>query len=88
MSEKVLGFYKKDALVDNGQALVNGYAIEKDQLVPVVLKKEHNMVLEENKVLKKFLKYVCNQNNINYESVWKKIKPDKWRDYLANIIKA
>ena len=49
--------------------------------------KEHKIVLEENKVLKQALKYVCNQNNITYDKFWKRIKPDKWRDYIAKIIK-
>ena len=60
---------------------------ERTKLVPVVLKEEYDMALEENKMLKRFLRFVCNQNNIDYKSVWKKIKPDKWKDYLANIIK-
>ncbi len=37
---KVLGFFEIDALVDNGQSLVYGYAIGKDKLVAVNLKSE------------------------------------------------
>ena len=50
-------------------------------------KKEYKRVLEENKVLKQALKYLCNQNSITYDCFWKRIKPDKWRDYIAKIIK-
>jgi len=49
--------------------------------------KEHKKVLEENRILKQALKYLCNQNNITYDHFWKRIKPDKWRDYIAKIIK-
>ena len=67
--------------------------IRKRHLVPVRLAsesvdlKEHKIVLEENRILKQALKYVCSQNNITYDSFWKRIKPDKWRDYIAKIIK-
>jgi len=37
---KVLGFFEIDALVDDGRALVDGYAIDKSKLVPVNLKSE------------------------------------------------
>lgn len=47
MSEKVLGFYKKDALYDNGQALVKGWAIDEGMLVPVVLKEKYDRLKKE-----------------------------------------
>jgi len=94
MSEKVLGFYKKDAKrVPITSKFLIAYRIRIGKLVSVRLAsesvdlKEHKKVLEENKILKQALKYLCNQNNINYDSFWKRIKPDKWRDYIAKIIK-
>jgi len=36
MSEKVLGFKERDALYDNGDALVKGWTIDEEKLVPVV----------------------------------------------------
>ena len=90
MSEKVLGFKEKGAWV---MKYSKGYFVENDTLVPVRLAsesvdiKEHKKVLEENRILKQALKYLCNQNNITYDHFWKRIKPDKWRDYIAKIIK-
>lgn len=52
MSEEVLGFRKKDALYDNGGALVQGWAIDEDKLVPVRLKSESVSLEEFEKVSK------------------------------------
>jgi len=97
MSEKVLGFNKKDILSMSDTEIETGIIVKEinlaGKLVSVRLasesvdKKEYKRVLEENKILKQALKYVCSQNNINYDSFWKRIKPDKWRDYLAKVIK-
>ena len=97
MSEKVLGFYEEDArLCQSKERQANQeffYDIYKKNLVSVRLAsesvglKEYKRVLEENKVLKQALKYLCNQNSITYDCFWKRIKPDKWRDYIAKIIK-
>ena len=92
MSEKVLGFYEKDSTIHETRFGI-WYEIHKNNLVSVRLasesvdKKEYKRVLEENKVLKQALKYLCNQNSITYDCFWKRIKPDKWRDYIAKIIK-
>ena len=76
-----------------GEGFEDVFVIEKSKLVSVRLAsesvdlKEHKIVLEENRVLKQALKYICSQNNITYDKFWKRIKPDKWRDYIAKIIK-
>ena len=93
MSEKVLkGYYEEDAeRYFRNKNWVD--VIEDNKQVPVRLasesvdKKEYKRVLEENKVLKQALKYLCNQNSITYDCFWKRIKPDKWKDYIAKIIK-
>jgi len=101
-SGRVLGFFDKDVgWVDSWQIrdkkdVHPSHATKVAELgkaVPVRLASEsvelaeHEKVLEENRVLKEALKAFCREVKMDYNSVWKRIKPDKWREYLANIIK-
>ena len=84
-----LGFWKEEVekLTDNEP--MNGecyYAVFSGECFPAVPKADYDKLKEENKSLFCLLKFLCKDANIDFERLWKRVKPDKYRDYIGKVI--